>query len=90
MRKRAIRRAVSAAILVGAGGFVVSGPGTSCTSFFVESSLESANFCFIFDCQNGILGGTFDPCSGVGSGDQTVEGVTTGEQFFTDCPTTGG
>jgi len=76
-----------AAGLIAGGGFLMSGPGTSCTSFVGESALVATDFCFIFDCQNGILGGTIDPCSGVGSGSSTVEG-TTQPPFFTDCPTT--
>jgi len=84
------RRVVSGVGLVLGGAYIMSGPGTSCTTFLGESSFEAANFCFIFDCQNGILGGTIDPCSGVGSGDNTNEGLATGEQLFTDCPTIGG
>lgn len=68
-----------------AGGFVLSGPGTSCSSFAGESLLVTADFCFIFDCQNGALGGTITPCSGIGSGSGTVEGVTQ-PSLFTDCP----
>lgn len=64
----------------------MAGPGTGCTSFLAESTLTSADFCFIFDCTNGIFGGTIDPCSGVGSGDQTFEGQQTGTPFFADCP----
>jgi len=77
---------VAAFLATGVAGYLFSGPGTSCMSFLGESTLESANFCFIFDCQNGILGGTIDPCSGIGSNDNTQEGTVTGEQFFTDCP----
>lgn len=37
-----------------------------------DGVLVSTNFCFIFDCQNGILGGVFQPCSPV--------------PLLTDCP----
>jgi hypothetical protein len=88
--KRFSRRIVAVMGLSGMGGYLLSGPGTGCTSFVAESTLTSANFCFIFDCQNGILGGTIDPCSGIGSGDNTVEGNFTGLPLFTDCPLAAG
>jgi hypothetical protein len=43
-------------------------------SFVGESVLTATDFCFIFDCQSGILGGTIDPCSGE-------------NPLFADCPT---
>jgi hypothetical protein len=66
--------------LLAASGFVTSGPGTSCSSYIGKSGLVAIDFCFIFDCQNGILGGTIDPCSVIGSGNQTQP------PLFTDCP----
>jgi len=71
--------------VLAASGFLTSGPGTGCGSYVGQSGLVATDFCFIFDCQNGILGGTIDPCSGIGSGDQTVEGVTQ-LPWFADCP----
>jgi len=71
--------------LAAMGGLVLSGPGTSCSSFAGESLLVSTNFCFIFDCQNGALGGAINPCTGVSSGSGTVEGQTQ-PSLFTDCP----
>lgn len=85
MQKRMTRATAVIGLLAGSG-FLLSGPATSCTSFTGRSALVSADFCFIFDCQNGILGGSFDPCSGIGSGDTTVEG-NTALPVFTDCPT---
>jgi len=67
------------------GGYLMASPNTGCTSFLGESALVAADFCFIFDCQNGLLGGTIDPCSGIGSGNQTVEGDNA-QPLFTDCP----
>lgn len=90
MRNGWVRRTLVRASIVSLGAYLFSGPGTSCTSFVGESAFTSTNFCFIFDCQNGILGGTIDPCSGIGSGDQTVEGQFTGVPFFTDCQIAGG
>jgi hypothetical protein len=65
--------------VAGAGGYLLAGPGTGCTSYLAESGLVATDFCFIFDCQNGILGGTIDPCA---SGDT---GQTSGP-LFADCP----
>jgi len=61
--------------LAGAGGYMLAGPGTGCTSYLGESTATATDFCFIFDCQNGILGGTIDPCADSGQG-----------PFFADCP----
>jgi hypothetical protein len=71
--------------LMAAGGFLLAAPGSGCSSFTADSLLVSTDFCFIFDCQGGILGGTVNPCSGVGSGDQTIEGDQS-LPLFTDCP----
>ena len=83
---RSGRRALNVvATLLAAGGFLLAGPGTSCSSYLGETLLISTDFCFVFDCQSGLFGGTLDPCTGIGSGNQTIEGAT---QFprFTDCP----
>ena len=84
MRSRA-RKMIAAISLLAASGFVMSGPGTGCTNYIGQSALITTDLCFIFDCQNGILGGTIDPCSGIGSGNQTFEGQTQ-PPLFTDCP----
>ncbi len=78
-------RFVAIAGTISTGGYLLAGPNTGCTSFLGETALIAADFCFIFDCQNGLLGGTIDPCSGTGSGSQTVEGDTA-PPLFTDCP----
>ena len=80
MRKR-LHRVFIAAGCLSAGGFLLAGPGTGCSSFLTESALTSAEFCFIFDCQNGLLGGSIDPCSGADPADQSGE-----LPLFTDCP----
>ncbi len=73
MRSR-YRRIAVAASLIGGSGFLLAGPSTGCISYAGDSLLEATNFCFIFDCQNGILGGTIDPCAG-------------DNPRFADCPT---
>jgi hypothetical protein len=83
MRSRSRVVASGIALALG-GGFLVAGPGTGCTSFLAESALFTADFCFIFDCQNGILGGTIDPCPDEDPG----IGVFTAPAgpLFIDCP----
>jgi len=76
MRTRS-RKVIAAISVLSASGFLTSGPGTSCSSYVGESALIATDFCFIFDCQNGILGGTIDPC-------------TTQGPLFTDCLTNQG
>lgn len=61
--QRRFRKKLMLAGLLTSGGFLFGAQSTSCLSFSAESVMTSANFCFIFDCQNGILGGTIDPCS---------------------------
>lgn len=78
MRRSRHRVAIILA-LVASGAFLMAGPGTGCLSFTGESLLTNADFCFILDCQNGFLGGTIQPCSGLmdNSGEQPS---------LTDCP----
>ena len=83
MRSRK-RRFAAVASLVLAGGFLMAGPGTSCLSFVGESAFVSTDFCFIFDCQNGFLGGSIRPCAGQGSGNQTFQNDDL--PLFADCP----
>jgi len=68
------RKVIAAISLLAASGFLTSGPGTSCSSYVGESAFAATDFCFIFDCQNGIFGGTIDPCA-------------TQNPLFVDCPT---
>ncbi len=75
------RRIMTAVGLALGGAFLFSGAGTGCMSFTAESGLTSTNFCFIFDCQNGILGGTIDPCAGIGIDDRSGQ-----EPMLVDCP----
>jgi hypothetical protein len=63
-------------LLVGTAGVLLAQSGLACASLFGEQTLAATDFCFIFDCQNGALGGTIDFCS-----DSTLESAT-----FTDCP----
>ncbi|NIR01421.1 MAG: hypothetical protein GTN78_14685, partial [Gemmatimonadales bacterium] len=42
-----------------------------------QLSLAAVDMCFIFDCQNGFLGGTFNPC---GDPNNPLDNI------FVDCP----
>ncbi len=68
------------------GGFLAAGPGTGCANYLVESTLAAADFCFIFDCQQGLFGGTVDPCAqdGPGAGEAFLTPPT--GPVFADCP----
>ena len=77
-------RKLMLASLVAGGGFLFGTQSTSCLSFAGESFLASGDFCFIFDCQNGLLGGTIDPCTDEPSSGGTF--VMPGGDLFTDCP----
>lgn len=80
MRRRLGRKLAFASLIAG-GGFLFAGQSTSCISFAGESLLTSGNFCFIFDCQSGILGGTIDPCSQSTDANGDLQ-----PPLFVDCP----
>lgn len=86
MRSMTRRSWFKGAALLGGLGYVLATP--TCTSFVGESLLRSTDFCFIFDCQGGVFGGTIDPCAGVGGGTRTVEGTDENGSapFLNDCP----
>ena len=63
MRSRYRRIAVALGLL-GGSGFLLAGPGSGCINYAGESLFTATDFCFIFDCQSGILWGTIDPCAG--------------------------
>ena len=72
-----IRRMMVVVALVGiSGAFAASGGGLGCTSMFGEQALGMFDSCFLFDCQNGAVGGLIDFCS-----NSVAEDV-----LFTDCP----
>jgi|GEM_PF-1975746 len=95
MGRRKLRIAVALALAF-AGGSVFVANGAGCASFAGETVLGSVDFCFLFDCVDGAIGGLLDPCSDVGrvnpqfmNRDVHVpnpipEGAAT--QLFIDCP----
>ncbi len=80
------RRTAKAVALVFGGGFLMAGPGTGCLSFVAETALVATDFCFIFDCQNGFLGGTVDPCPNPSMSDLEANVTPSGGPVFLDCP----
>jgi hypothetical protein len=60
-------------LLIAAMGTVFVTGNVTCGSFFADSAQSSVDFCFLFDCQNGAIGGLVDPC-------------TENYQVFIDCP----
>lgn len=80
MRSRLRAVAMSVGLALG-GAFLMAVSGSSCSTFAGEALFSQADFCFIFDCQNGILGGTIDPCARAGS---DVGGRDL--PLFIDCP----
>lgn len=85
--RRSARKLLTCAVLAAGGGYLLAGPGTGCVPFAAETTLGATDFCFIFDCQNGIFGGTVDPCANTGTNPLT--GLPRGP-LFADCPTTVG
>jgi hypothetical protein len=67
-----------------------------CVSFGGDQFLRVVDFCFLFDCQNGALGGLLHPCPDRGTTTTTTNTntgttgtgtTTTGSiNLFVDCP----
>jgi len=85
MRLRSRRSWIAAVGLLGGFGYLLSGAPTTCYSFSGESFFTTTDFCFIFDCQGGALGGIVQPCTGAGSGNSTFE-TNNSQPLFNDCP----
>lgn len=85
MRTR-MSKLMIALVLMLSGAFLTAGPGTGCLSLGAESLLAEANLCFIINCQNGIFGGTIEPCPPIDnfSGESLLTPPT--GPLFSDCP----
>jgi len=70
------KRLIAVLVIVSAAGILTVESGLACVSLFGEQALAATDFCFIFDCQNGALGGTIKFCS-------TSQGES---PTFNDCP----
>ena len=84
MRASLRRWAVGLAAMATAGAVYQTG----CMAFSGDQVLRSVDFCFIFDCQNGLFGGVIDPCNN----NVFLDGrsSTGNANTFVDCPTDDG
>ncbi len=74
MPKKAKRYLLYLLFLTG-GGTLFQGSNAGFARCAGDATLTAINFCFVFDCQNGALGGAIEFC-----GDQP------GDDIFLDCP----
>jgi ABC-type xylose transport system permease subunit len=64
---------IKLSLIVLAGGYIFqSNPNAACVRIGMDQTLTAINACFVFDCQNGILGGLINPC-------------VPGQEIFVDC-----
>lgn len=77
-QKNSLRTAAAITGVLASGSYLLQ--ATGCVPFLAESTATATDFCFIFDCQNGLFGGTIDPCSGQVANGQVAP------PFFADCP----
>lgn len=87
--RRILRRLGIVAGCSAVGGVLLAGPGSGCLPFVGELAFQTADLCFIFDCQNGILGGAIDPCPDAArnaalNGEAATSPAT--GPLFVDCP----
>lgn len=83
MRTRRMRLALGLFTLV-CFGTLYQG---ACIAFGADQALRSIDFCFLFDCQNGALGGLVQPCPFVTDPTQPDENGIGNANTFVDCPT---
>ena len=85
-RKRVIRAAVGLSLLV-SGAYLCAGSPMACGSLSGEAAMSAVDFCFMFDCTNGAIGGLVDPCGtvGVDPDDTTDRPGFYGGPLFADC-----
>jgi len=86
IRKRVVRTLVALG-LVASGAYLMAGGTMACGSLAGESALSAVDFCFMFDCTNGAVGGLIDPCGtvGVDPDDADSDSAIIGGPFFADC-----
>ncbi|RJP33904.1 MAG: hypothetical protein C4547_11620 [Phycisphaerales bacterium] len=66
MRQRKAKAAAAAAVLLGGGVMFLEGAG-GCAELAGQATLGSVDFCFLFDCVDGAIGGLLRPCDDVGA-----------------------
>lgn len=72
MPKKAKRYLLYLLFLTG-GGTLFQGNNAGFARCAGDGTLAAVNFCFVFDCQNGALGGAIEFCGN-------------GQDIFLDCP----
>ncbi len=93
MRHRKAKVAAVAAVLLG-GGVMFAAGGGACAEFAGQAALGSVDFCFLFDCVDGAIGGLLRPCDDVGSVNtlfdnrDSTDGAASvnAGRTFVDCP----
>ena len=84
--RRLWNRIVLAVALGATGTILLSGPGTGCLEYAGESLFDTIDFCFVFDCQNGLFGGAIDPCPNVSNFTGEAVFRPPSGPLFVDCP----
>ncbi|MCC7294030.1 MAG: hypothetical protein IT449_18365 [Phycisphaerales bacterium] len=93
--QRKLSRAKVLSAMLAVGGVALIGDGLGgCASMGFQAASGAVDFCFLFDCTDGIFGGLIDPCSPIfgrpsnlGFTPQNPEkepGVS--NTLFSDCP----
>jgi hypothetical protein len=70
MRSRRVRICLLLG-LVATTGMLFAGSTLACTSLAFDQAAQAVNFCFLFDCQNGALGGLIQFCDTTTTTDTT-------------------
>lgn len=81
-RTRTSRNRAGWALCLAAVGILGAVRQSACIAFGSSQLLGTVDFCFVFDCQNGLFGGVVDPCP------DPLTDVLDGEStnLFVDCP----
>lgn len=80
--------------IVFAAGMLFTSGDLACFSFGANAALSGMDFCFLFDCTDGALGGLFNFCSPINVNEFINSGTGAGGDgiadpvFLGDCPDT--
>lgn len=90
MRRKKLRATMALTLILG-GGYAFMNNGLGCASFAGETVLGTVDFCFLFDCVDGAIGGLIQPCDEANDsfGNRVPRDPTTPGQagrIFEDCP----
>lgn len=81
-RKMASRLRAGGIFCLAAVGTLGALRQSACIAFGADQLLGTLDFCFVFDCQNGLFGGVVDPCPDPLT--DPLDGTST--NLFVDCP----